>query len=67
MNTSLPPNSNTTFFKCFPASIAILAPASYQLETPFILLSETNADAFLPEINKLVYNPSELLLLQIVQ
>jgi hypothetical protein len=35
-------------------------------ETPFILLSETNADAFLPEINKLVYNPSGALLLQIV-
>ena len=59
MNASLPPSSNTTFFKCFPASIATLAPASSLpvKETPFILLSETNADARLPEMNRFVYNP----------
>jgi hypothetical protein len=30
----------------------------YLLRKPLYSLSETNADAFLPEINKLVYNPS---------
>jgi hypothetical protein len=37
----------------------ILAPASsLPVKETLYSLSETNADAFLPEINKLVYNPS---------
>ena len=60
IKASLPPNSNTDFFKYLPASAAILAPAASLpvSDTPFILLSQTNSVALLPEIKRLVYSPA---------
>ncbi len=56
IKASLPPNSNTDFFKNFPAAAAMLAPAASLpvSETPLILSSATRAEARLPEISKLV-------------